>query len=97
MRKEKFVIENLSLYEIMMFAIAVTELSSDGYKTSLTAITACSCCNGANRSLAGHPKGWGAYLRPAAAAAAWQLGHQCETAFSPSPRLKANAFPSNPS
>lgn len=40
------------------------------------------------------PKGMSAYLLPAAV---WQQGHQAEAAFSPSPRLRANAVPLNPS
>lgn len=40
------------------------------------------------------PKGCGAYLR---AAAAWLQGHRTDAAFSPSPRLRANAVSLNPS
>lgn len=40
------------------------------------------------------PKAWSAYLLPAAV---WQQGHQSEAAFSPSPRLRANAVLLNPS
>lgn len=49
---------------------------------------------GADGSLTACPKGWSAYLLPAAV---WQQGHQTEGAFSPSPRLRANAVPLNPS
>lgn len=40
------------------------------------------------------PKGCSAYLRPTEV---WQQGHQTEAAFSPSPRLRANAVSLNPS
>lgn len=40
------------------------------------------------------PTGCGAYLHPTAV---WQQGHPTEAAFSPSPRLRANAVSLNPS
>ena len=48
---------------------------------------------GTEGSPAACPRGWSAYLLPAAV---WQQGHQAEAALSPSPRLRTNAVPPNP-
>lgn len=45
-----------------------------------------------NGSPKARPNGRTAYLPPAAV---WQQGHQAEAAYSPSPRLRANAVPLN--
>lgn len=47
---------------------------------------------GVNGRITVFPKGCSAYLHPTAV---WQQGHQTEAAFSPSPRLRANAVSLN--
>lgn len=63
------------------------------YSRSASAITQLALLQGAGGSPTVCPKGWSAYLLPAAV---WRQGHQAEAAFSPSPRLGANAVPLNP-